>query len=186
LGPVCLAPVLRPNCLRPAQPRQLRRSVLDQLRDMSCICGRQRPGISTAPSPRRTCSRHACPGFCPMAVWRRIAQDRRDADDRPLESRIKAQGGAAVGRERFQKLGARYSFARTLQKSGFSSALKKSAQCARGTERRLSVPAHMIGTVSRHQRLARRPDQPAPIKARGLRARLRRLTALTGAGWPRV
>jgi hypothetical protein len=82
---------LRPNCLRPAQPRQLRRSVLDRLRDMSCICGRQRPGISPAPNPRGTCSRSACPGFCPMAVWRRIAQDRRGADHRPLDSRIKGR-----------------------------------------------------------------------------------------------
>jgi hypothetical protein len=30
------------------------------------------------------------------------------------------------------------------------------------------------------------PDQPTPVKARGSRARLRRLTALTGAGWPGV
>src|SRR5258708_29567811 len=47
----------RPNCKRPAQPRQLRRSALDRLRDMSCSCGRQRPGISTAPNPRGSCSR---------------------------------------------------------------------------------------------------------------------------------
>jgi hypothetical protein len=95
---------LRPNCLRPAQPRQLRRSVLDRLREMSCICGRQRPGISTAPNPRGTCSRSACPGFCPMAVWRRIAQDRRGADHRPLDSRIKGARCAAVGRQPVQKL----------------------------------------------------------------------------------
>jgi hypothetical protein len=50
---------LRPNCLRPAQPRQLRRSVLDRLRDMSCIRSRQRPGLSTAPNPRAICSRSA-------------------------------------------------------------------------------------------------------------------------------
>jgi hypothetical protein len=44
---------LRPNCLRPAQPRQLRRSVLDRLREMSCICGRQRTrGINCAKSAR--------------------------------------------------------------------------------------------------------------------------------------
>ena len=95
---------LRPNCLRPAQPRQLRRSVLDRLRDMSCICGRQRPGISTAPNPRATCSRSACPGLCPMAVWRRIAQDRRGADHRPLDSRIKGARCAAVGRVSVQRL----------------------------------------------------------------------------------
>src|SRR5260370_15927135 len=89
-----------------------------------------------------------------MAGWRRIAQDRRGADHRPLDSRIKAQGGAAVGRERFQKLGASYWFARTLQESEFSFALKKSAQCAKGTEGRRGVPAHMIRTVSRQQRLA--------------------------------
>ena len=98
------AAFLRPNCLRPAQLRQLRRSVLDWLRDMSCICGRQRPGISTAPNPRGTCSRSACPGFCPMAVWRRIAQDRRGADHRPLDSRIKGARCAAVGRVTVQKL----------------------------------------------------------------------------------
>ena len=95
---------LRPNCLRPAQPRQLRRCVLDRLRDLSCICGRQRPGISTAPNPRGTCARSACPGFCPMAVWRRIAQDRLGADHRPLDSRIKGARCAAVGRQPVQKL----------------------------------------------------------------------------------
>ena len=80
----------RPNCKRPAQPRQLRHSALDRLRDMSCTCGRQRPGISTAPNPRGSCSRHACPGLFPTAVWRTIAQDRRGADNRPLDSKIKA------------------------------------------------------------------------------------------------
>ena len=95
---------LRPNCKRPAQPRQLRRSALDRLRDMSCTCGRQRPGISTAPNPRGTCSCSACPGFCPMAVWRRIAQDRRGADYRPLDSRIKGAGCAVVGRVTVQRL----------------------------------------------------------------------------------
>ena len=176
----------RPNCKRPAQPRQLRRSALDRLRDMSCTCGRQRPGISTAPNPRGSCSRHACPGFCPMAVWRTIAQDRRGADNRPLDSRIKAQGGAAVGRERFQKLGASYWFARTLQESEFSFALKKSAQCATGTEGRRGVPAHMIKRCLANSAWQAQPDHPAPIKARASRARLRRLTALTGTGWPGV
>jgi hypothetical protein len=95
---------LRPNCLRPAQSRQFRRSVLGRLRDVSCICGRQRPGISTAPNPRGTCSRSACPGFCPMAVWRRIAQDRRGADHRPLDSRIKGARCAAVGCQAVQRL----------------------------------------------------------------------------------
>jgi hypothetical protein len=93
---------LRPNCLRPAQPRQLRRSVLDRLRDMSCICGRQRPGISTAPNPRATCWRSTCPGFCPMAIWRRIAQDRRGADHRLLDSRIKAARCGRSDRKRYQ------------------------------------------------------------------------------------
>jgi hypothetical protein len=171
---------LRPNCLRPAQPRQLRRSVLDRLRAASAVD--KGPGVSTAPNPRGTCSRSACTDFCPMAVWRRIAQDRRGADHRPLDSRIKAQGGAAVGRERFQKLGASYWFARTLQESEFSFALKKSAQCAKGTEGRRGVPAHMIRTVSRQQRLASAAGPSGAIKARGSRARLRRLTALTGAG----
>ena len=96
--------LLRPNCIRPAQPRQLRRSVLDRPGDMSCTGGQQRPGISTAPNPRRTCSRLACPGFCSMAAWRRIAQDRRGADHRPLDSRIKGAKCAAVGREIVQGL----------------------------------------------------------------------------------
>jgi hypothetical protein len=44
---------LRPNCLRPAQPWHLRRSVLDRRRDMSSICGLQRPGgINCAKSAR--------------------------------------------------------------------------------------------------------------------------------------
>ena len=89
--------LLRPNCLRPAQPRQ-RRSVLGRLRDMSCTGGRQRPGTLTAPNPRGTCSRSACPGFCPTAVWRRIAQDRRGVRHRPLDSRIKANRVCWCGR----------------------------------------------------------------------------------------
>ena len=95
---------LPPNCLRPAQQQQLRRSVLGRLRDMSCICGRPRPRISTAPNPRATCSRSACPAFCPMAVWRRIAQDRRGADHRPLDSRIKGARCASVGRVSVHRL----------------------------------------------------------------------------------
>jgi hypothetical protein len=69
-----------------------------------------------------------------------------------------------------------------LRESEFPFALKKSAQCAKGTEGRNGVPAQMIRTVSRQQRLAGQPDHPAPIKARASRARLRQLTALTGAG----
>ena len=55
-------------------------------------------------NPRGSCSRHACPGFCPMAVWRTIAQDRRGADNRPLDSRIKGARCAAVGRVSVQRL----------------------------------------------------------------------------------
>jgi hypothetical protein len=95
MPPVAL---LRPNCKRLVQPRQLRCSVLDQLKDMCLICGQQRTGISTAPNPRGTWSRSACPGFCPTAVWRRIAQDRRVADHRPLDSKIKANRVCCGGR----------------------------------------------------------------------------------------
>jgi hypothetical protein len=42
--------------------------------------------------------------FFPMAVWRRTAQDRRGADHRPLDSRIKGARCAAVGRVTVQKL----------------------------------------------------------------------------------
>jgi hypothetical protein len=41
---------------------------------------------------------------------------------------------AAVGREIFQKLSARYWFGGTLQESEFSLSLKKSAQCVDGTD----------------------------------------------------
>src|SRR5882724_5856630 len=124
----------RPNCKRPAQPRQLRRSALDRLRDMSCTCGRQRPGISTAPNPRGSCSRHACPGFCPMAVWRTIAQDRRGADNRPLDSRIKGQGAPWSIFRQCRSLSKFFWHLRTLQESGFSFALKRSVQCAAETD----------------------------------------------------
>jgi hypothetical protein len=60
----------------------------------------------------------------------------------------------------------------TLQECKFSFALKKSAQCSSISE--ISVPVEAL------------PDQPAPVKARAMRARLRRLTALTGARWPGV
>ena len=119
----------RPNCKRPAQPRQLRRSALDRLRDMSCTCGRQRPGISTAPNPRGSCSRHACPGFCPMAVWRTIAQDRRGADNRPLDSRIKGQGAPRSIVSQCRSLSQFFWHRRTLQKARFSFAHKRSVQC---------------------------------------------------------
>jgi hypothetical protein len=124
----------RPNCKRPAQPRQLRRSALDRLRDMSCTCGRQRPGISTASNPRGSCSRHACPGFCPMAVWRTIAQDRRGADNRPLDSRIKGQGAPWSIFRQCRSLSQFFWHLRTLQESGFSFALKRSVQCAAETD----------------------------------------------------
>jgi hypothetical protein len=51
----------------------------------------------------------------------------------------------------------------------------------------LSFLGVLLGTMSRHQGLASpAPDQPAPVKARATRARLRRLAALTGTGWPGV
>jgi hypothetical protein len=174
---ICEQPVRQPRLLHPC----LGRFGEHNARAIDLMVG-----TTTAMSLHGVCCLGASPGFCLIAIWRRTARERQGAVRQPLDSRIKAQGGAAVGRERFQKLGARYWFARTLQESEFSFALKKSAQCAKGTERRLGVSAHMIGTVSRHQRLARRPDHPAPIKARGSRARLRRLTALTSAGWPGV
>jgi hypothetical protein len=123
-----------PELQTTGQPRQLRRSALDRLRDMSCTCGRQRPGISTAPNPRGSCSRHACPGFCPMAVWRTIAQDRRGADNRPLDSRIKGQGAPWSIFRQCRSLSQFFWHLRTLQESGFSFALKRSVQCAAETD----------------------------------------------------
>jgi len=139
-------------------------------------------GITTAMSLHEVCCLGASPGFCLIAIWRRIAQDRRGADHRPLDSRIKAQGGAAVGRERFQKLSARYWFAGTLQESEFSFALKKSAQCVDGTGPNFASWCADRNDVPPSALCKPLPDQPAPVKARGSRARLRRLTALTGAG----
>jgi hypothetical protein len=147
----------RPNCKRPAQPRQLRRSALDRLRDMSCTCGRQRPGISTAPNPRGGCSRHACPGFCPMAVWRTIAQDRRRAKHRPLDSRIKHPRCAAAGRVTAQRLIAIFLASPHIARIRLLlCAQEVSAMCGRGRSNLALLSALL--------------DQPTPVKARAFRA----------------
>jgi hypothetical protein len=49
--------------------------VITNLKARDISAGSTRPGISTAANPRGTCSRPACPDFCPMAVWRRMAKD---------------------------------------------------------------------------------------------------------------
>jgi hypothetical protein len=47
-------------------------------------------------------------------------------------------------------------------------------------------PGDLIGTISRITLCKPMPDQATPVKARALRARLRRLTALTGFACPGV
>jgi hypothetical protein len=89
---------LRPNCLRSAQPREA-----------PAFCPRSTTRHEL--HPRSTKTRHincvksalnllaSCLAwFCPMAVWRRIAQDRRGADNRPLDSKIKANRVCWCGR----------------------------------------------------------------------------------------
>jgi hypothetical protein len=163
----------RPNCLRPAQPWQLRRSVLDRLRDMSSICGLQRPGVSTAPNPRGTCSRSACTGFLSDGgLAKDSAGHRRGADHRPLDSRIKGARCAAVGRVTVQRLSAIFLASANIARIRVLLCTQQvSAMC-------LALP--------RHQHIEAMPDQPTPVKARASRARLRRLAALTGVACPGV
>jgi hypothetical protein len=53
---------------------------------------------------QRTCAESAAGVlglvFCPIAVWRRIAQGRREADCRPSDGKIKGARCAAVGRQK--------------------------------------------------------------------------------------
>ena len=61
------------------------------------------PDINCAKSARNLLA-FCLSWFCPIAVWRRIAQNRRGADHRPLDSRIKGARCAAVGRQTVQRL----------------------------------------------------------------------------------
>ncbi len=61
-------------------------------------------GMTTAMSLHEVCRLGASPSFCLIAIWRRIAHDRRGADHRPLDSRIKRPRCAAVDRQIVQKL----------------------------------------------------------------------------------
>ena len=102
--PACLSPC----CARIANDRRNRGSsgVLASLD----LVPRDAPTVDKDPAYRlhRIYAESArgvlCPAFCPMAVWRRIAQDRRGADHRPLDSRIKGARCAAVDRETVQRL----------------------------------------------------------------------------------
>ena len=108
----CLAPprrvCLSPSCARSANNGQSRRSScvlpsLDLVTHDAC-------GVTKDSAYRlqRTCAESAAGVlglvFCPIAVWRRIAQGRRGADHRPLDSRIKRARCVVVGRQSVQKL----------------------------------------------------------------------------------
>ena len=170
MGPFYLsppAPELQATGAKAAAPA----FCLDRLRD-------EEPAYQLRQSTRGTCSRHARPGFC-RAGWRRIAQDRRGADHRPLDSRIKGRkvrrGRSCDSAEAYRNF------------SSMAAPCKKPSSLLRSIGQR-NVLTALIQTwrcraVGPRKAL---PDQPTPVKARALRARLRRLTALTGAGRPGV
>ncbi len=117
--------------------------------------GRRRTGIPTAPNPPGTCSRSACLGFCPTAVWRTIAQDRRGADHRPLDSRIKGARCATVDRQIVQKLIAIFLASPHIARIRVLLCVQEiSAMCVAETTACIEAM----------------PDQPTPAKARGSRS----------------
>jgi hypothetical protein len=97
----CLvAAFLRPFCKQRTQPPQLPLPTsVDRARHDARSYTR-RVGVTTATNLYEMCCRDAGPGFCPIAVWRRTAQDRRSADRRPSDGKIKGARCAAVGRQK--------------------------------------------------------------------------------------
>jgi len=113
-----------------------------------------------------------------MALWRKIAQDRRGARHRPLDSRIKRPRCAAVDRVTVQRLIATF--------SGMAAPCKNWGPPLRSTCQHNVLTARP-DLVSRAVGSSKAPPgQPTPVKARAARARLRWLAALTSAGRPGV
>jgi hypothetical protein len=109
--------------------------------------------------------------LCLIAICRGMAHECRGTRRRPLDSRIKDARCAAVGRVAVHRLIVRFSRGRTLQESGLS---------LRSTGQR-----NVLGVAETSVSIEAMPDQSTLVKARALRARRRRLTALTSVACPR-
>ena len=119
------------NSKLPAQPRQLR---MFALIDSRARAVHRRAGVSTAQNQHGICSWDTLPDFCLIAICRRTAYDWRGAIGRPLDSRIKGQGAPRSIFRQCRSLSQFFWHLRTLQESGFSFALKRSAQCVAETD----------------------------------------------------
>jgi hypothetical protein len=155
---ICEQPVRQPRLLHPCLGRLPNLTLGDRPNGRHNDCNESARSLLLGASS----------GFCLIAIWRRIAQDRRGARHRPLHSRIKGARCAAVGRVTVQRLIATFlALPHIARIRVLFRAQHVSAMC-------LVVPSEAL------------PDQPTPVKARALRARLRRLTALTGLVCPGV
>jgi hypothetical protein len=104
---------------------------------------------------QRTCAESAAGVlglvFCPIAVWRRIAQGRRQADCRPSDGKIKAAACGTVGRQnRTNRSGSWRSVRESMTACGFAQLIEQSRLCAP----RVFRPK--LQQARSHDRLARR------------------------------
>jgi len=145
---------LSSSCIRFAisrpQPPQLLRPAWVDLANMTCC--------ATAKGPHNRCNESApkllprcfaC--FCQIAIWRRIAWERRRANHRPSDGKIKAAACGTVGRQnRTNRSGSWRSVRESMTACGFAQLIEQSKLCAP----RVFRPK--LQQARSHDRLARR------------------------------
>jgi hypothetical protein len=146
------------------------------------MSGHQRFDISTATNLRGIRCRSAWSVFCPFAIWRGIAQERRGPNRGPSDGKIKAAACGTVGR---QNSIARSDTWRSVRESmtacRFAQLIEQSRLCAP----RVFRPK--LQQARSHDRLARRCRTAAgPSRARAVHDRCSRLAALTSLHRPRL